>query len=936
MSRSGGLHSENPWWLLEDSQGRTWITSGGPGCLQRWDRATDVFTPFCHDPDDPDTPAADFARTLIEGRDGSLWLGTWGGGLDRIDPVTGTFTHYQYDPSDTSTPADDFILTIYEDNGGDLWLGTYGGGLSRLDPETGDITHVSTYNSDLPSNAIYGILPDGEHLWLSTDRGLARFDTSTDAIRVFGPADGVQALAFNSGAFYRSNSGELFFGGANGLTAFYPNEIRDGSGASLVALTEVAIDSEVSRWGQGEALDAAPPYARSVRLAPGQRDLTVSFTALDYAHPSRDTYRYRLEGYEGDWHETAEGNAVYTNLDPGRYTFVVEATDTGGVWDGPSRRLAVTVAPRWFQAWWFRLLAALALATAAVAAVRRRTRQTRERQAALEAEVADRTVALRERTDALEAEKATTEIQAERLREVERLRTQFFTNVSHEFRTPLTLTIGPLEDLEGEALPEGARVSVDLALRNSRRLLRLTNQLLDAARLEAGEMTLRARPLDVGARVRDTALSFAPLAERRTVTFEVETPPGGLEVWADADKVDAILVNLLSNAFKFTPQGGAVTLSVLEGEGTAQIRVRDNGSGIAPDDLEYVFDRFYRVEETGGADGTGIGLSLARDLAVLHGGAIEAESIEGLGSVFTLTLPLGRDHLEDGQIAPAALEDEPPRPAVPVLDHDDVTEPDDADDRTTVLVADDNADIRAYVRSHLKDRYRVLEAADGARALEVAREEMPDLIVSDIMMPGLDGVGLVRALRADAATDFIPVVLLTAKAEEADVQVGLDAGADAYVVKPFNAQTLQARIDNLIASRQSLRVRFATSGDGLVSSTSDAADPVRSPFVTQARSVVEDQLSDDDFSVADFADALDITRSTLHRRLKSETGTTPSAFIRAIRLEHARRLLEDGAGTVSEVAYAVGFRSVSHFSRTFSTRYEVTPSSVGRGNAVGE
>ncbi|MGB3544261.1 hybrid sensor histidine kinase/response regulator transcription factor, partial [Rubrivirga sp.] len=459
---------------------------------------------------------------------------------------------------------------------------------------------------------------------------------------------------------------------------------------------------------------------------------------------------------------------------------------------------------------------------------------------------------------------------------------------------------------------------------------------LDAARLEAGEMTLRARPLDLGACIRATALSFAPLAERRGVTFEVETPADALEVWADADKLDAVVVNLLSNAFKFTPQGGGVSLSVgSAAEDGAWVRVRDNGPGIAPADLEHVFDRFYRVEETGGTEGTGIGLSLARDLAVLHGGVLEAESIEGLGSVFTLTLPLGRDHLEDGQIAPAALEDGPPQLAVPALDPAGVTEPDDADDRTTVLVADDNADIRAYVRSHLADRYRVLEAADGARALEVARQETPDLIVSDIMMPGLDGVGLVRALRADPATDFIPVVLLTAKAEEADVQAGLDAGADAYVVKPFNAQTLQARIDNLVASRQSLRVRFATSGDGLASATPEAVDPEMSPFVVQARSVVEERLGDDTFAVSDFADALGITRSTLHRRLKSETGTTPSAFVRDLRLEHARRLLEDGAGSVSEVGYAVGFRSVSHFSRSFSTRYGMTPSAVGQEAARG-
>ena len=933
----GGPLTDHPWAIQTDRRGRVWVLSGGNGCPSRLDAATDTFEAYC--------PGRDPSRRLdakafAEDDAGQMWFGAWGDGLVRLDLATGETRQLSHDPADPNTPPGNVVESFAEGPGGSLWLGTYGAGLSLFDPSSGAFRHFHTGNSGLPSNVVYAAEPDDDgYLWLSTNAGLVRFDPEMETFETFGLEDGLQDLEFNGGVSHRGPDGALYFGGVNGLNRFYPDRIGAEARARAATVTGVAVQGRAAEIGG--ALDAAAPYAETVRLGPRERD--VAFTVAAPGAPGRVRYRVRLDGYDAGWHPPGPARtAAYTNLDPGRYTFRVQAS-SGTAWDGPEHALAVVVAPRWFQATGVRLLAALALVGGLGLVVQARARRTREREAALEAKVLERTEALRERSAALEAEKRTTEAQAERLREVGRLRTRFFTNVSHEFRTPLTLTIGPLEDLQtGDALPETAQRSVDLALRSSRRLLRLTNQLLDAARLDAGEMALRARPLDLAQHVRAAALSFAPLAERRRLAFDVETPPVPVEVWADADKLDAIVVNLLSNAFKFTPEGGTVQVAVRADGDTARVEVRDDGPGIAAEDLPHVFDRFYRTTEAGGTEGTGIGLSLARDLAALHGGTLQAASAPGEGSAFTLALPMGRAHLGDHQVVPAPPDDDPPTTLAPdlsgVVERDD--EDADADDRTTVLIADDNADIRAYVRSHLAPRYRVLEAEDGQQALATARRETPDLIVSDVMMPVLGGVGLVQALRADAATDFIPVVLLTAKAEEADVQHGLDAGADDYVVKPFNVQTLQARIENLIASRRWLRARFAAPPSGSAGTAADDGLPAApgapppadggTAFLHAAHAAIDARLGDEALTVEALADDLGTTRSTLHRRLKADADVTPTALIRQVRLARGRELLRAGEGTVSEVAYAVGFKSVSHFSRTYSQRYSLPPSAEAR------
>ena len=549
------------------------------------------------------------------------------------------------------------------------------------------------------------------------------------------------------------------------------------------------------------------------------------------------------------------------------------------------------------------------------------------------------TYSLREHTEDLER------LVAERTAELARLdadKSRLFANVSHEFRTPLTLTIGPLEDLRDGlfgSLPEDAHQPVGLAIRNARRLLDLVGQLLDVAKLDAHSFSLSMERADLGVVVARTVEAFHPLAERLGVGLTVGVPPAPLAVDLDVEQFDKVVTNLLSNAFKFTPQGGEVRVELSVAQDAAVVSVSDTGPGISPEDLPHVFDRFYQSDESASAraPGTGIGLSLARELVELHGGSVRVESEVGAGSRFIVALPLSVADgtlLENGEARPVVVETEALLAELGADGEFDaqVTMPVSEDDITTVLVVDDHPDIRAYVRRHLgaprdgRVPYRIVEGSDGAEGLSLARTFLPDLVVSDVMMPVLDGIELCRALKTDPETDFIPVVLLTAKAGEEATLTGLGVGADDYVTKPFNVRELAARVDNLIDGRRKLRDRIAEQPTPR-SPVPEGNDADADDFVRSVHEAVEAGLADEDFGVDALAAAVGVSRAVLYRRFEP-LDETPHAFLRSARLARAHSLLRERAGGVGEIAYAVGFKSLAHFSRSFRDVYGVPPSMV--------
>jgi signal transduction histidine kinase/DNA-binding response OmpR family regulator len=632
-----------------------------------------------------------------------------------------------------------------------------------------------------------------------------------------------------------------------------------------------------------------------------------------------------MQGFNDTWIEAGTGRtATFTNLPPGSYTFEVRGSNNDGLWNDEGASLALVILPPWWRTRW--AVAIYALLALTVGLGLRRYEMHRLR---------------------LEYRLAREHEEAEQLRELDRARSRFFANVSHEFRTPLTLTLGPLDDLRSGfhgPLPAPVTGQVELARRNAGRVLELIDQLLEVARLEAGSTALRAQALDACAFVRQAGTRFEPLAERRGVDLRVDVLEAEVEVFADPAHLEKVLANLLSNAFKFTPTGGCVTLELATGDTDVRVSVIDTGPGIPPDELPRVFDRFFRGERPSeeAQPGTGIGLALVRELVQLHGGSVDVESAPGAGSRFTVTLRRGHAHLRSDQLvdgptgAPAkfaavgaaAAKDAGPLAA----ECKDTPHPEGAprdDDVTTVLIAEDNPELRAYIRAHLEPQYRIVEAADGKKALAMVHEHLPDLVISDVMMPGMDGYELCRSLKTDPDTDFIPVILLTARAAPEDRMAGLEGRADAYLTKPFDVEELRTRVRNLIEVRERLEIRFSNGAPPAHLPPHAAPVEATSPdtlFLDQVRAAIEERMEHEDFTVEELARRVAHSRGHLHRRLKGLIGESPSDLIRRMRLERAASLLEARAGSVSRIAYVVGFKSVAHFSNRFADHFGVRPS----------
>ncbi|MCZ6778903.1 MAG: response regulator, partial [Acidobacteria bacterium] len=892
--------------------------------------------------------------SIYEDRQGTLWIGTEGG-LNRFDRETEQFTHFL--PDTTHTRFNNRVVAIHEDRSGRLWLGTYMG-LVLFDRDTETFTYFNEQDG-LADNFVNGILEDDAgNLWLSTNSGrLSRFIPATRTFRNFDGQDGLVNNFFYPGSHQRSRRGELIFGSPAGLVIFHPDSIQASTYVPPVALTSFEV------FGRRVKLDQALPYTQEIELFPDQNTFSFEFTALDFSAPDRNLYAYKLEGFDADWMENGtRRRASYTNVPPGTYTFRVKGSSSDHVWneEGVSVRLVITP-PFWRTGWFYALVVIFGLSLIGVVGYGVRVRRLKAREQELSRMV-------EERTQALVAEKKKTEEQAEKLQEqadrlleLDRIKSRFFANISHEFRTPLTLLLGPLQDaLDGEREMDALRRHLPTMHRNARRLLRLINQLLDLSKLEAGSMTLRARRANLIPLLRATAEAFTSMARRKHITLQVQTSQEEIVLYYEQDKLEKVFYNLLSNAFKYTPEGGTVSVSVEEGEGEAsgfvEIVVRDTGRGIPAEDLPYIFDRFTTVNlrfhqvdasSTREHEGTGIGLALTKELVALHGGTIRVESEWGRGTAIFIRLPRGRAHLHDDDIvdedvgdemqALAGLETFDLEASLRAVDevlafegglHERAGDGQPAgplpEDAPTILIVEDNADVRGYLMSHLEGDYHVVEAADGVEGLDQAQAIKPDLVIVDVMMPRMDGYALCRALKADEKISHIPVVLLTARADEESKVMGLETGADDYLYKPFNAAELLARVENLIEIRRQLRERFSETivvQPGDIEITSAEAD-----FLKQVQGIVEAHLADRQFSVEWLASEVALSRRQLDRRLRSLTRLSASGFIRKMRLERAAQLLVQQAGKVSEVAYAVGFQDVAHFSKLFRQTFGVPPS----------
>ena len=906
-----GLSGNDIYSILEDREGRLWLGTNGQGVtVLRDDKVIARYTPAPAAPGDVRLPLNGYIRALEEDRGGNIWIGTHGGGLAVLRPGDNHFT--LYNQSDSRLPFDK-IHALFCDSQGRMWVGTYGGGLSVFDENSGQFINF-TEKDGLQNTTIYQIVEDTQRrIWVSTNAGLSCFTPGTKTFRNFTPLNGLQNDNFVHGAGLRLSDGELLFGGLQGFNYFYPSRLTTNRNSPPVILTDLQIAGKSVQPGPASPISDQISIAPEIRLDYKQ-NFALSFVALNYTLPKQNQYAYKLEGVDKDWNIGPMNTARYTNLDPGQYIFRVKASNNDGLWSNDERSITIFVKPpfwRTMYAYIFYVLAAGGLLFYS----RHRGLSRVRKKFQLE----------RERTE------------ARRTRELDRMKLKFLTNLSHEFRTPISLIMGPVDELLSEQQEGRSRDKLNMVRRNARRLLNLVNQLLDFRKMEERELSLLLTPGELVGFLKDVVQSFTDLSGRKHIRLNFTSNVESLHVLFDPDKMERILFNLLSNAFKFTLEEGAISVVLHAPEDPdpsgikcISIRVIDTGIGIPADKLQQVFERFFQYASGNEVlnQGTGIGLSITKEFVRLHGGSIEVESQENRGSTFTVLLPLKA--VTDEQTPAPPRTGEHPEITTPVAEiAAPGTEMPATSEMPTVLLVEDNEDFRFYLKDNLRQNFRIIEAANGKEGWQKALAAHPQLIVSDISMPHMDGIQLSRKLKADKRTCHIPIVLLTALTGEAQQVQGLETGANDYITKPFNFEVLHAKIKSLLKLEHNLKSTYSRQIKLLQPEVPLQSDDER--LLQAVARCLEDNLMNPELSVEFLSRCVGMSRSSLYNKVLEITGETPVEYIRSFKLAKAAALLEKTDLTMSEIAYQTGFATPNYFARVFKTRFNMLPSEYAAG-----
>ena len=840
-----------------------------------------------------------------------IWIGTYNG-LYLFDLKTKSLSNPQFNEGDVLTS--DIILCWEQTSDSVIWLGTPNG-LNKLLKKNSVYTITHFYReSELPDDYIHAILSDNQnHIWFSTNAGIIRMNVLNNAITTFDKSDGLQGMSFSADKGFKSSDGTLYFGGVNGFNYFEPRKIEINKQVPPIVFTKLKIHNQEIRTLQkvngdiilNESINSSP----SIQLSHKQKQFTIEFAALNFISSTRNKYKYKLEGYDSDWISLGNVRSVtYRDLRAGDYIFKVKNGNNYNVWNENAAQLAILVKPPFWQTWY-----AITFYVLLVLGIVLIIRWNAVKQVQL--------------AKNLELEK----MQHAQDRQISEMKFQFFTNISHEFRTPLTLIMAPIKELLGndttKKMPENVEHKLHVVQRNVKQLMRLVNQLLDFRKAESGKMRLSARYSDIESFVNEVCFPFEELAKINDIDFNVYSRIKTKYIWFDREKLEIILNNLISNAFKFVKEKGKIRVSLFEEEEEILISVRDNGPGINPSDLKHIFDRFYNVEKDRNFSSSGIGLALVKRLVEMHSGSVSATSEPNENTEFLVTLPKGKEHLNSEEITENSDIDKSTSfiredsSLTAILPSKFKKKP---NSNTVILVVEDNIEMQNYIHSLLSSHYRVETALNGVEGFDKALEIKPDLIISDVMMPKVDGFEFCKKIKGHVNLATIPFILLTAKSAEQYKLMGAQHGADVYISKPFDPHFLLQNVENIIKRQEKLQKQYSKTirlepSDIEITTTEEV-------FIKNVISTVEMNLQNSDFSSDVLASELNMSSSSLYRKLKTVTGTSTAEFIRTIRIKRAAQFLADKQRTITEIAYDVGFNDLKHFRTVFQKHFGCSPS----------
>lgn len=908
--------------IIRDHNGVLWVggasTEFGLTCFVN----DSLVTTFYNNVDEPIYFSN--VRCILEEEDGVFLLGSTAEGLLRFDTHKKQLTKYSNEASvEKYRIPNNYISAIVRTKSGEIWVSTYGGGIFQLD-ESKAIRRIMTVREGLLDNNICTLVESSDQrLWMSTVNGLIMFDPVKDEVRNYHRHNGIDIREFTLHSGIALPDGSLCFAGSNGFVTFHVEAMDKNNNIPPVVLEQLSVNNHPVKVGDESAiLDKVLDGMETIRLAYNENNFSITYQALNYIYATQNQYAYKLEGYDTDWNYVGERNsAFYTNLSPGKYVFRVKASNNDGVWNEEGRSLAIVVQPPLWRTWYAYLFYVIALA-AIIYGILYYVNIKRNLEAGLKMK----------------------QLEKQKQEEFHQAKIRLFTNFSHELRTPLMLIITPFEELVKRVdIPAELHDKLSIIYKNAQKLLLLVNQLMDLHKNQAGSMDLKVSEGDICEYIKEIYYAFNQIALTNEVKFTLNCTPKTINGWFDKSLLEKVVFNLLSNAFKYTASGESVLMEVSEvtlkeldpkrtdglykDENSQYVilKVKDSGKGIEEGEADKIFTPFYQIPETSGINlsGTGIGLSLVYTIVQLHRGVIYVDHTETKGACFVVILPVSRSAFSEEQIESREIDKiaeitntEDILVSLPVTENKDQP-------KYKILLVEDDKDVRDYLKKSLEAEYIVIEAADGVRAYEKVVQDFPDLVLSDIMMPKRDGLELCTMIKNDIRIGHIPVILMTARSMVVHIKEGFQAGADDYIVKPFNMDVLQTRIRSLLASREQLKKlygkRFSPDVMGIEVKSADER------FSQKLFDVIEKNISNEKLDVELLCTEIGISRANLYRKLKSITELSPMELIRNKRLEMAAKLLKESEMNVSEIASHLGFNSHSYFSNSFKAFYGCTP-----------